>query len=44
MPAPIHISNLLLVDPKTGEGVRTGRKIDNGISVRYSKKTGNIIK
>jgi large subunit ribosomal protein L24 len=44
MPAPIHVSNLSIVDPKTGEATRVGRKIENGVSVRYSKKTGNIIK
>ncbi len=43
MPAPLHISNLLVVDPQTGEATRVGRKIENGVSVRYSKKTGNII-
>lgn len=42
--APIHISNVLLVDPKSGKGVRTGRKTENGKSVRYSKKSGEIIK
>ena len=43
-PAPIHISNLALVDPKTGEPTRVGRKIENGKIVRYSKKSGEIIK
>ena len=43
-PAPIHISNLALVDPKTGEATRVGRKIENGKIVRYSKKSGEIIK
>lgn len=42
--APIHISNLQLVDPKTGKGTRTGRKNVDGKSLRYSKKTGEIIK
>ncbi len=42
--APIHISNVLVVDPKTGKGVRTGRKTENGKTVRYSKKSGEIIK
>ena len=42
--APIHISNVLLVDPKTGRGSRTGRKQEDGKSVRYSKKSGEIIK
>jgi large subunit ribosomal protein L24 len=42
--APIHISNLMLVDPKSGEATRIGRKKDdNGKLVRYSKKTGEVI-
>jgi len=41
---PIHISNLMLVDPKSGKPTRIGRKDDNGKSVRYSKKSGEIIK
>ena len=42
--APIHISNLMVVD-KSGKPARIGRKKDeNGKSVRYSKKTGEIIK
>ena len=44
IPAPIHLSNLMLVDPKTGEGTRIGRKVENGKLVRYSKKSGEIIK
>lgn len=43
MPAPIHISNLMLVDPKTGEPTRIGRKLVDGKLVRYSKKSGEII-
>jgi large subunit ribosomal protein L24 len=40
----LHISNLMLVDPKTGETTRTGRKEgENGKLVRYSKKTGEVI-
>ena len=43
--APIHISNLMLVDPKTGAPTRIGRKLgDNGKLVRYSKKSGEEIK
>ncbi len=42
--APIHISNLKLVDPKTGKGTRAGRKEVDGKTVRYSKKSGEIIK
>ena len=41
---PIHISNLMLVDPKTGEASRVGRKAgENGKLVRYSKKSGEVI-
>ena len=42
--APIHLSNLLLVDPKSGEATRIGRKKDGDKIVRYSKKSGEIIK
>jgi len=42
--APIHISNLMLVDLKSGEATRIGRKKnDDGKLVRYSKKTGEVI-
>ena len=44
VPAPIHLSNLMLVDPKTGEPTRVGRKEVDGKIVRYSKKSGEIIK
>lgn len=43
--APIHVSNLMVVDPSTGEPVRIGRKIGgDGKLVRYSKKSGEEIK
>jgi large subunit ribosomal protein L24 len=43
--APIHISNLMHVDPKSGAKTRIGRKLaDNGKLVRYSKKSGEEIK
>lgn len=43
--APIHISNLNMVDPSTGEAARVGRKLnDNNKLVRYSKKSGEEIK
>lgn len=42
---PIHISNLLHVDPKDGKPCRIGRKIDeSGNNVRYSKRSGEVIK
>ena len=43
--APIHISNLQLVDPKTGKGTKVGRKVtDEGKIFRYAKKSGEEIK
>lgn len=39
----IHISNLMLVDPKTGEPTRIGRRLEDSKLVRYSKKTGETI-
>lgn len=44
IPAPLHISNLAIVDPKSGEATRVGRKEVDGKLVRYSKKSGEIIK
>jgi len=42
--APIHISNLMLVDPKTKEVTRVGRKEDEaGKLRRYSVKTKEFI-
>ena len=43
--AAIHISNLNVVDPKTGKATRIGRKMSSeGTLVRYSKKSGEEIK
>jgi large subunit ribosomal protein L24 len=41
--APIHISNLMLVDIKSGKLTRVGRKIVDGKIVRYCKNSGEII-
>jgi len=42
--APIHISNLMLKDPKTGKPTRIGRiRNEKGKLVRYAKKSGEII-
>lgn len=42
--AAIHISNLMLVDPKSGDATRIGRKLVDGKLARYSKKSGEVIK
>ena len=45
MEAPVHISNLMLIDPSSGEPTRIGRKDGGkGKLVRYSKKSGEEIK
>ncbi len=41
--APIHISNLMVVDLKTKEPTRVGRKKGEKGWVRYSKKSGEIL-
>jgi large subunit ribosomal protein L24 len=42
--APIHVSNLMLADPKTGEPTRIGYKfLEDGTKVRYAKKSGEVI-
>ena len=45
MEAPIQISNLNVVDPKTGKPTRIGRKLNaDGKLVRYAKKSGEELK
>ena len=45
MEAPINVSNLNLIDPKSGKATRVGHRInENGVKVRYSKKSGEEIK
>lgn len=42
--ATIHISNVMVIDPKSGKPSRLGRKVDEkGKKVRYSKKSGEVI-
>jgi large subunit ribosomal protein L24 len=43
--APVHISNVMIVDPTNGKPTRIGRRLnEEGKRVRYSKKTGEEIK
>lgn len=45
MEAPIHISNISLIDPKSGKPTRIGiKKTDDGKKVRIAKKSGEEIK
>ena len=44
MEGSIHISNLMLVDPSSGEPTRVGRKLnDKGKLQRFSKKSGELL-
>ena len=42
--APIALSNIAIVDPKSGEATRVGFKtLDDGRKVRVAKKSGEVI-
>lgn len=42
--APIHVSNVSLIDPKSGKPTRIGYKVlENGKKVRYAKKSGEVL-
>jgi large subunit ribosomal protein L24 len=42
--APVHLSNLAHVDPKTGDATRVGFKfLGDGRKVRFAKKSGEVI-
>ena len=41
---PIHLSNLMLIDPKGGEPTRIGRREENGKLVRFAKKSGETVR
>jgi large subunit ribosomal protein L24 len=43
--APVHISNLMVIDPASGKPTRVGKKLNEKDKlVRYSKKSGEEIK
>lgn len=42
--APLHVSNVMLADPKTGAATRVGYKtLKDGKKVRFAKKSGDVI-
>lgn len=41
--APIHISNLGLIDPKSKKATRVGFKMEGNKKVRFSKKSNQVI-
>lgn len=41
---PLHISNVMLVDPKTNKATRVGyKKLEDGSKVRFAKDSGEVI-
>ncbi len=41
--APIHISNLSLLDPKSGKATRVGYRMEDGKKVRFAKKSNQEV-
>jgi large subunit ribosomal protein L24 len=41
--APLHVSNVALVDPKTGGPTRVGFRMEGDKKVRFAKKSGEVI-
>lgn len=41
--APIHISNLSLIDPKSKKATRVGMKMEGDKKVRFAKKSNQVI-
>ena len=41
--ASVHISNLNLIDPRSGKATRVGYRVQDGKKVRYAKKSGEEI-
>lgn len=43
MEAPIHVSNVMLIDPESKEPTRIGYRIENGEKIRIAKKSGQAL-
>jgi large subunit ribosomal protein L24 len=41
--APIHVSNVMPIDPKSGKPTRVGYKEENGKKVRVAIKSGEVL-
>ncbi len=41
--APLHVSNVALVDPKSGGPTRVGFRVEDGKKVRFAKKSGEVL-
>lgn len=43
LPSPIHVSNLMVLDPETNEPTRVGRRREGKKIVRFAKKSGKTL-
>ena len=41
--APIHISNIALIDPKSKSATKVGIKVEGDKKVRFSKKSNQVL-
>jgi large subunit ribosomal protein L24 len=41
--APIHISNIALIDPKSKTATKVGTKVEGDKKVRFSKKSNQVL-
>ena len=41
--APLHISNIALIDPKSKEATRVGTRVEGDKKVRFSKKSNQVL-
>ena len=41
--SPIHVSNVMPLDPKTGVPTRVGYKVEDGKKIRFAKKSGELL-
>ena len=41
--APLHISNIALIDPKSKQPTRVGMKVEGDKKVRFSKKSNQVL-
>lgn len=41
--ASVHISNIALIDPKSGDATRIGYRTEDGRKVRFARKSGEVV-
>lgn len=44
IPVPLDASKVMVIDPKTNQPTRIGRRVEDGKIVRFAKKSGETIK